>query len=241
MTSAPDSSTGEDKGSDLPVPRPSTEVAVRSLFGAENTLPISVRTELLHLLDRYIRQNQVKRMVDLIARRQSEFRFRSVAVISKDAKEGRTFFTAVLARALVEFLRVLVLVVDATGREHIPPILEALDTGGNNPVVEGNSLGGCSVATIGDATNHSQRRNEFHFGEMVRARAAEFDVVLADTQALSVSDARGCDAALIAQQVDAYILIVADSSLSVDAHKTYLEQLGVISTPCIGIVHNLMR
>jgi Mrp family chromosome partitioning ATPase len=233
----------DEESSSFPVVRPSRDLSKRHLLGAETDLPQSVRTEILGVLDTYIRKNPVKRLVDLIARRQGEFNFRSIAVISQEGGEGRTFFTAVLARSLVEFLRARVLVVDATGSARVPPLLAGLDYGDRDRGAEVGSLGWCEVATIGNAEAHDRFRNEFHFGEMVKQREPEFDLIIADTQALGGGGGgvSGCDAALIAQQVDTYILVVSDSSVDATSQKIYSEQLSAISTPCLGVVHNPMK
>ena len=199
------------------------------------------QSQVLRVLDSYLLNHGVKRIIDTVARRRSELGFQSVGITSLNPGEGKTFYTAVVARGLVLYLSARVLVVDAKGYATTSSLLNTLATSRrvfDETYVAMGSTGSCTVASLSGGGNTPPTQNEFRCGELIRAVQNEYDVVLVDTQALSSEDVKGFDAGVIIQQLDTYMMVVPRQPVQPVELKAYSEKIHSLSTPCIGFVTN---
>ena len=193
------------------------------------------------LLRKYQREHSIKRLVDIIARKKIELEFQSIAILSLTPGEGRSFFTAVLASSLAEYLAARVLVVDASGRPHHVGMLSVLEYNQEQLTAERHGTeqrGSCKVVTVAELFGSENPEHEFRVGEIIRRAQRGYDLTLVDTQALRAVNTDGFDAALVAQQVDATLAVLSDKTDGSDGLDALKERLESITTPCIGCVVN---
>lgn len=223
----------------------STEIAVHSDF--------EVRDELLD----YIRFPQFKRLLDKVASAQLSNGFRSIAVLSKFPREGRTFFVAVLALGYAIYLRRRVLIVDtlSANREnsfYLDRVLGSRSNGERNgarPYIDlmtaatmirrlNQRYGSLHVGPDGEITGPPalSETPDFQVGVFLDELESEYDLVLLDTCALTTVDKQHLDPVILARQADSAILVTSHRSSERDVvqqvndelHRSHVELLGTI-------------
>jgi Mrp family chromosome partitioning ATPase len=204
-------------------------------------LPQEEQALALRVIDRYLMNHGVKRLVDTVARRGSELGFHSIGITSLRSGEGKTFFTAVLARGLALYLSARVLIVDANGLSSEAALLHAVTTNRrmfDDTYLAMGSTGSCTVASLSGSGNTPPSQSEFRCGELIRAVQEDYDIVLVDMQALTIDEVKGFDASVILQQLDAFMMVVPRRPAQPEEIASYSAQVNIIATPCIGFVTN---
>ncbi len=186
------------------------------------------------LLDAYIRQPNFKRMLSRVSAAQDEMNFRSIAVLSEYAGEGKTLFISALALGYALYLRRRVLIMDTVHQTadesfYFQSLMrfEEESTAGRR---RGNSYqdapqGGLDLLTTRtiDLQIHGsigERRgarryevSDFFIGDFLRKQCERYDIVLVDTCALSRVNASHMDPVVLATQTDRVILLLSPKSL----------------------------
>lgn len=194
----------------------------------------------------YIRFSDFKRLLGNIIATVDKNGIRSLAVLSANPQEGKTFMIAALALGYAVLLQKRVLIVNTVldvphGSIRIRKLYDE-----DLLYAAGDTVRGGHVSRMIDLISPQERdREKAHFdtvdfmiGKFLEGFRNEYDLILVDTCALTVQRNRVMDPVVIAGQTDAAVLVTSETSLnreSVTAVKGLLDQWKV---RVIGAIHN---
>lgn len=200
------------------------------------------------LLD-YVHAPEFKRLLSDIAAAQHERDFRSIAVLSRDRGEGKTFFVSVLALGYAAFLGRRVLILDSIAQNSVSALyLERLFHADSADAPALASRGSIDVMTsreLGDEESDSVHAGaprlggaDFTIGDFIGRMHADYDLIVVDTCALSGSSVHTLDPIVVARQTDTAILVTSQATLHRDAVSEVGRELRRRSIALLGTVYN---
>ncbi len=173
--------------------------------------------DLLNSLNFFIRQTEVKRLINQILTAQSRSGFKSLAVLSEFPGEGKTFFIAALALAYVRFLPSRVLVVNTVRQTRNRALFLESILGMHVPETQaGKGLmepGRIDLLTTDGNEPGPFDSSDFHVASWIEEAAERYDVVLVDTCSMASVGADNIDPIIVARHVDASVLLTSGRSI----------------------------
>ncbi|MGI6524181.1 MAG: hypothetical protein ACOX2O_02665 [Bdellovibrionota bacterium] len=198
---------------------------------------------IIESLNSFIKRTEIKRLINQILTAQASRNFRSLAILSEYPKEGKTFFTAALALAYARFLPGRVLVVNTVPQSKSGNTLLKSIIGIHLPVrLNKYELGeSCRIDLITARSDLMDRRAispDFQISSYIDKFADSYDIVFVDTCAMSDLNDDLVDPVIVAQHVDASILITSPKSLDRSSVRRVTGKLHRYGIRPLGAVYN---
>ncbi len=187
----------------------------------------------------YVTQSACKRLVQQVVSLQESTKLRTIAVISDQPGEGRSFFSVSLALGYAQLLGKNVLLVDAVhqtfGRAlYLDRILENKSIEGGKPRV----FGAIDLVTTKSDSGTRQDNSDFQLVPYINALRDRYDIVVFDTCALSQTSRNNMDPVIIAKQVDGAILLTTRDSLNKNTVERIKDDCARWGIKLLGTVFN---
>jgi Mrp family chromosome partitioning ATPase len=178
-------------------PAPAYEINVKALSDFEQALQSS----------------EFKRLLNNIIAAQFEHQFRSLAIISSFAGEGRSLAVGALALGYARYMKQSVLIVDAGKTTRLTPYY-AFD--GRTFERAGDGTGadrGRGLVHVSSPATLAACESEYDLNTYIHEMKQHYNLVVVDTAALFEESGRLHDPILIASYIDASILLQSKRSL----------------------------
>jgi len=201
----------------------------------------SFDNETYSLMLRFIGHSEIKRLVNQIISAQNELMFKSLAILSEFPGEGKTFFTAALALAYAKYVPGQVLIVNTIPQSKGSEGLLRSVLGVHRPMRRGTDNSSCKVDLItakNDMRSRWRESPDFLISAHIAKFSNSYDIVFVDTCAMSVADVDCVDPIILAQQVDASILLTSQKSLERSAVKSITTRFKRYGIQPLGSVFN---
>lgn len=180
----------------------------------------------------YMRLGEVKRLVYRFIDELNRKNAKSLAVLSLNPGEGKTFLVAVLAVGAAVFLKKKILVIDTTHQTHpeqfyLKRIFE--ETAASKyvdlifPQFDGPSEIGVS---------------DFQLQELIDSHQDKYDLVIFDTVAVSQSRPDSMDPIIVAKTAGSAVVVLSNKSISSGDFKTMNDQMKDWSISILGTIFN---
>ena len=205
----------------------------------------------LHILSEYIREPYFKRLLNAIAGAQYHSNFKTLAVLSQQPGEGKTFFVCSVALAYSQYLQGRVLIVDTTKQTRDKLLfLECLISEAQNGVVNGHANGNgngnkngkknsrIDFLTTRNINGGAHDWSDFQLASYIDRFKQEYDLVLIDTCALEVVDRYATDPLIVARGSDASVLITSKQTLKKERLSEIQRELKSSEVNLLGTVFN---
>ncbi len=191
----------------------------------------------------YIKTPRFKRLLSDIVAAQHERDFRSLAVLSRSAGEGKTFLASVLALGYATFLRRRVLILDTItqgdgGELYLGEVLREVATGGaeidivTSRAIEGEDGGPSSEIPL------RFPGVDFGIGDFLERVSHEYDLVVVDTCAITETTSERLDPIIVARQTDTAVLVTSKPSLDARSLESLGRELRARKVDLLGTIHN---
>lgn len=207
----------------------------------ENTLPARGQA-LKKAVSDYIRFPQFKRILNQIATHQAATGAKSIAVMSCESGEGKSFFCSALGLAYARFLDSQVLIIDSNREETLRSPYLAIIRGDYSSQVQNRDLHSESafvdLTSVSEIDREYHENSDFYFSPYINSVKSNYDLVLVDTCATSDVMANAVDPMIIASQVDGVILINSPISLDKKRMEKFNRELKKNGASVIGTVFN---
>lgn len=195
-----------------------------------------------HLME-YIKTPRFKRLLSEIVSAQHERDFRSLAVLSRSAGEGKTFFASVLALGYATFLRRRVLILDTIaqgdgGELYLGEVLNEVSTrSAQIDIVTSRAI------EEDEDTSASRERLglpgvDFGIGDFLERVSREYELIIVDTCAITETSGLKLDPIVVARQTDAAVLVTSKSSLEARSLEALGRELRARRVDLLGTIHN---
>jgi len=210
-------------------------------------LPDIHPSRLVSPLLQYTQYSEFKRILDRIATQLAQSQQKSVAVISELPGEGKTFFVSALALGYSTLLNKRVLIINtidfAKSRaldletlykapvRAIPSIAQPDRPQPNWRIID-------IISPHTDEYPDSGESADFQIAQYIAAARGSYDLILADTCALSTTNRKNVDPVIIARHADTSILITSPSSKNkqtIQRTRARVDQWGI---KVMGTVYN---
>ena len=212
----------------------------------------------------FIHYSELKQLAFKIEALQQEKAFRSLAVLSCLAGEGKTLFCAALAMAYVQTRRTSVLVIDTTTHQSEGSLVLKQCLGPSLPLVEEVSLeelrkGSDGFGPLSGLTLTSEEdpalvtemvpQSAIHLAflkendlSQIKKKSADrsnpYGLVLLDTAPLNAKNKNNVDPVLVANLSDASVLLASQKFLNAPNADSYLKVLEDPALHLLGIISN---
>lgn len=207
----------------------------------ENTLP-SRGQSLKKSIGDYIRFAQFKRILNQIATHQAATGAKSIAVMSCEKSEGKSFFCSALALAYARFLNSQVLVIDSNKDEALRSPYLAVVRGDYSSQLISKSIQQESafidLTSVSDIERDFHEHSDFYFSPYINSVKSNYDLVLVDTGATNKVANHEIDPMIIAAQVDAVIVIQSPLSLDKQTIEKFSKDLRKSGAQILGTIYN---
>ncbi len=194
------------------------------------------------LLNDYIRCTEFKRLMNQIVMAQVNGGFRSVAILSEFAGEGKTFFAAALALAYAKYLVGRVLIVDTVRQPNNHTLYHkairgqyAPDTLQSQPDV---SPGLVDLLTTGETEAAAHGTSDFILCSYIDTIKHRYDLVIVDTCAMAGANKDNIDPIIAARHIDTSILITSNRSVERVALDNIKRKFEQYSISVLGTIFN---
>jgi len=199
--------------------------------------PNSYSKYLKDAFSEYIRYTECKRLLNQISSAQEAQGFRSVAVISQDEREGKSFLVLVLAMGYALLLNRKVLVVDAVSQTknrslYRNRILEAEHTNGNS------NYGVIDLLTTKSLEEGEEESSDFQIGPYADSLRDDYDLIVFDTCAIRGAQKDNMDPIIISKSADVAILLTSMRSLDRENLRKLKQELKRWNIKLLGSVFN---
>lgn len=191
----------------------------------------------------YIKMPRFKRLLSEIVSAQHERDFRSLAVLSRSAGEGKTFFASVLALGYATFLRRRVLILDTIaqgngGELYLGEVLSEVSS--KNAQIDIVT----SRAIEEDEDTASSRARlglpgvDFGIGDFLERVSREYELIVVDTCAIVETSSSKLDPIVVARQTDTAVLVTSKPSLETRSLEALGRELRARRVDLLGTIHN---
>lgn len=210
-------------------------------------LPEVQPSKLVSPLLRFTQYTEFKRLLDQVASSLAREGQKSVAILSELPQEGKTFFVSALALGYATLLGKTVLIVNTQGPGVDPWIRNQSD---HKALVHGvptlpKSEGGTSnrlwkpIDIISPHLDEElSQSSDFQIGQYINAARERYDIILADTCALSSANRNNVDPIVIARHVDTSVLLTSRLSLNRKTITDTQSRLKQWNIKLTGVIHN---
>lgn len=207
----------------------------------QRTLPAPAQS-LKKALTEYIRFPQFKRLVNQIASHQAATGVKSLAIMSCEAQEGKSFFCAALALAYSSFLDSQVLVIDSNRDESTrSPYISVVrgDYSFEVPDQElHNDASFIDLTSVSEIENNYHANSDFYFAPYIKTIRDRYDLILVDTCSVSNVSTSSVDPMIISSQVDGVIVINSPLSLDKKSLENFSKNLKSNGAQVLGTIFN---
>lgn len=207
----------------------------------ENSMPATGQA-LKKAIDDYIKFPQFKRLLNQIAAHQAATGIKSLAVMSYEQGEGRSFFSAALALAYARFLDSQVLLIDSNRDEEKRSTHLAIVKGDYSAQVPNKELhhepSFIDLVSVSDIERDYHENSDFYFGPYINSVKSRYDLILIDTCAVSSVSKDAVDPMVMSSQVDGVIILNSPLSLDKKLLEKFTKELRTSGARIIGTVYN---
>ncbi len=191
----------------------------------------------------YIRYSEFKRLLGGLIAIVDRDQLKVVTVLSEFPQEGKTFFVAATALGYAALLGKRVLVVNTSlvtkeGSLSLKRIYH--EQFQNVPLLDGRTSAARMIDFISPLANDGPEPaiTDFQIGSSLNMIKANYDLILIDTCALSLSNKKNIDPVVIARNSDASVLVTSERSLNRESIQSIKAQLSQWKIRLAGSVHN---
>lgn len=207
----------------------------------ENTLPARGQA-LKKSIGDYIRYPQFKRILNQIASHQAATGAKSIAIMSCESGEGKSFFCSALALAYARYLNSQVLLIDSNRHESLRSPYLAVVKGDYSSQLPSQEMHSDSafvdLTSVSDIERDYHEHSDFYFSPYINSVKSNYDLVLVDTGSTSDVTNSAVDPMIIASQVDAVVLINSPRSLDKKIIEKFNKDLKNCGASILGTVFN---
>lgn len=174
-------------------------------------------------INQYMQLGEVKRLTQRFSDELTKGALKTVAVLSLEPKEGRTFLTAVLAIGMATFFKKRVIIIDTTADDACKNIA-------------GNAI---TVLTARNLTSATDEPLDFQLMNLIEQQQNQYDLMLLDTTAITAGNSENCGDPLIAGRIaGSAILVTSQRSLRYGNLSEVKYQLSNMGISLLGMVNN---
>jgi hypothetical protein len=207
----------------------------------EKSLPSRAQS-LKKQLDDYIKFPQFKRLVNRIASHQAATGVKSLAIMSYEQGEGKSFFCSALALAYSRYLDSQVMVIDSNRDENLRSPFIAVVKGDYSCQVPDQELHSeasfIDLASVSEIERDYHENSDFYFSPYIKSIGNNYDLILVDTCANSNVSKNSVDPMIISSQVDGVIVINSPLSLEKKCLEGFAKDLKTSGANVIGTIYN---
>ena len=191
----------------------------------------------------YLRFSESKRLLNQLALLQEREKFKTLALLSEVANEGKSFLALMLAYGFASLLHRRVLLVDAVYQTHGRTLyLDRLmgpreERGMPRPKSEPNPGVIDLLTTRSEEVAHLST-TDFQLGPYIEENKALYDWVLYDTCALNAAGKEHLDPVVISRSADRALLVMSPRSIRAEALTRLKGKLQDWNVRLIGTVYN---
>jgi Mrp family chromosome partitioning ATPase len=185
----------------------------------------------------YLAYTECKRLLNQIVVNQQKQGFKTVAVLSNMAREGKSFFVLSLALGYATLLGKRVLVVDVVNQTSDRSLFRETILG-EERTEQGVACGLVELLSTRNKDGRSAEATDFQIGPYVDSIKDLFDLVLYDTCALDSATKENIDPVIIARSADVSILVTSPRSIGGDLISRTKERLERWDIKLLGMVFN---
>lgn len=209
-------------------------------------------------LGAYVKLPKFRRVLNQVIAAQEQRGFVSLAVMSRHAGEGKSFFCSALAVGFAQYLDAHVLIIDTVNEpQHRTLFFEKLHPVAPKPLASrapsqngvlrphtlkprthAGSIDFLSTRSFGDGDYEA---SDFQLGRFIRSLRSRYQLILVDTCALDEVQAHNIDPIIIAEQSDAALFLTSDYSLQRESLDYAIAELQDFRVQLIGAVFNRRR
>jgi Mrp family chromosome partitioning ATPase len=174
----------------------------------------------------YLQHAQFKRLLSQIRSAEEVAGVRSIAIMSEFPREGKTFFTSVLALGYASLLKRRVAIVDT-----VTPRRKR-DWAPMQYPLHGDFIGSLHVNDV------TPDASDFQIGEYIATLERDYDLILLDTCSLAAANEFRMDPFIISSHADAALFLTSKRSLGKDQLIRLRRDVSRWKINVLGTVHN---
>lgn len=177
----------------------------------------------------YLQHAQFKRLLSQVRTAEERAGVRSIALLSEFPREGRTFFTSVLALGYASLLRRRVAIVDTV----TPRGKNALKSWAPTQYpLHSDLIGSLHVQDV------ARDASDFQIAEYITSLERDYDLILLDTCSFQTSNDYTMDPLIIAHHSDSALFLTSKRSLGKDQLLRLRREVNRWQIDILGTVHN---
>ena len=187
----------------------------------------------------FIGHTEIKRLMNQIYTSQRASFFKTVAVLSESAGEGKSFFTAALALAYSNMMRSKVLVINTVPDSPVGDLLLKSVVGVHSEANGTDKIARVDLITARNDVNKQQALgSDFQLTNYIDRFSRGYNIVFIDTCALTKANNCMIDPIIVAKNVDTSILVVSPKSLGHASMRNMVGKLKRYGITPLGAVYN---
>ncbi len=192
-------------------------------------MSIEIKSPLNDSLQTFIQYSEIKSLLDRIIQLQDLQKFKSLAIVSEQDGEGKSFLAATLGYAYTSRKQSKVMIVDtsATALPGEPnPLRDFLE---QQPLIDFTSL---------REWDKNNTADEYQLKTLFAKTGQNYGLIIVDTSALFRKNKNNFDPFLIARLCDAAILVTSRSDLPTEKSQDNKKRIVESNIHLLGMVHN---